>query len=690
MNTNNLIHLSKLYIAKDIETIEEKEIYVLQEIVDNHNSLYYNSDSPVISDFEYDTLFKKLQDLEKSFSLVLESTSLVWWWKLIQSTFDKVKHSRPMISLDNTYNAEDLRDFDGRVKRNLWDRIDDLEYMIEFKFDGVGIELIYEKGIFTQAITRWNGVEWEDVTENVRQIQSIPKEIPYTDRFEIRGEIVMPISSFDYLNKKAKQDGWKIFSNPRNAASGSIRMIDNSVTKDRKLDFYGYDLANNAEFVEENNIRSYRELIVYIEKLWFKISSYFKKSDSIEEVIKNIDTIGEIKKTLDFEIDWLVIKVNDISLWPEIGSTEHHPRYSIAYKFPAEILTTQVLSIQHSVGRTGTITPVANLEPVNIGWVTVKRATLHNYDEIESLGVRIWDTIFLKRAGEVIPKVVSVVTDARDWSEQNIEIPKNCPSCWKDVYKDDDKVRYYCANSTGCPVQLGERLAWSIGKHGLDIDGFGEKQAKLFLELWLIEKLSDVFVLKDKREQILGLEWFQEKSVDNLITAIEKAKHLDISKLLKSLAIPWVGKKTAKNLSNLFESESDILEFSHTAEDVESIDDIGPETALSVYEYFTNESNKDLLSRLVELLDIEYYKKKEVWNWFFAGKKVCITWSFENYKRPELAQMLEDAGGEFMSSVSKKTDYLLAGEKAGSKLKKANELWVDVLEIEWFLEKIVN
>ena len=689
MNTNKLIQLSKLYILKDIDAIEEKEIYILQDILDTHNNLYYNSDAPVISDFEYDSLFKKLQKLESVFSISAKKTEKVWA-DFVQSSFEKVTHSRPMISLDNTYNAEDLRDFDSRVKRNLWWYEGDLEYMIEFKFDGVWIELIYEDGIFTQAITRWNGVEWEDVTENVRQIESIPKTIPYTDRFEIRGEIVMPISSFEYINNKAKQEWGKVFSNPRNAASGSIRMIDNSVTKERRLDFYGYDLANNTEFVEENNIASYKQLIEYIEKLWFKISSYFMKSASIEEVITNIETIGEVKTTLDFEIDGLVIKVNDINTWLNIGSTEHHPRYCIAYKFPAELLTTKVLSVQHSIGRTGTITPVANLEPVNIGWAIVKRATLHNYDEIESLGVKIGDTVFLKRAGEVIPKIVSVVTEGRDGSEIDIKVPEVCPSCWEWVYKDDDKVRYYCANHAACPVQLWEKLAWSIGKHGFDIDGFWEKQAKLFLELWFIQKLSDVFTLDEKREEILALEWFQEKSVDNLIKAIEESKSVDIAKLLKSLGISGVGKKTAKNLARLFQSEFDILEFSHSAEDIEAINDIGPEIALSVYEYFTSEDNESLLAELVELLDIEYFKEREVWTWFFAGKKVCITWSFENYKRPDLAKMLEDVGGEFMSSVSKKTDYLLAGEKAGSKLKKANDLGVEVLDIEWFLEKINN
>lgn len=689
MHTNKLIELSKLYLDKDIDSIQEDEVYIIQDIIDSHNNLYYNSGSPIISDFEYDMLFKKLSELETKFAIGWKQTSEVWA-EVIQSSFQKVAHSRAMISLDNTYNAEDLRDFDWRVKRNLWWVEGNLEYMIEFKFDGVWIELIYENGKFIQAITRWNWVVGEDVTENVRQIESIPKTIDYTERFEIRWEIVMPISSFEYLNIKAKQDRWKVFSNPRNAASGSIRMIDNSVTKERRLDFYGYDLANNMEFIEENNIKTYKELIEYIGKLWFKISSYFMKSSSIEEVITNIETIWEIKKTLDFEIDGLVVKVNNISFWPEIGSTEHHPRYSIAYKFPAEILTTKVLSVQHSVGRTGTITPVANLEPVNIGWVIVRRATLHNYDEIESLGVKIWDTIFLKRAGEVIPKVVSVVKDARDGSEEAIEIPRACPSCSGEVYKDEDKVRYYCANSTGCPVQLWEKLAWSIGKHGLDIDGFGEKQAKLFLELWFIEKLSDIFTLKEKREDILELEWFQEKSVDKLMTSIEKSKQLDITKLLKSLGISWVGKKTAKNLSKLFGSESDILEFPHDLETLEELDDIGPEIALSVYEYFNDDNNKTMLWELTELLDIAYYQKKELWTWFFAGKKVCITGSFENHKRPELADMLEKAGGEFMSSLSKKTDYLLAGEKAGSKLKKANELWVEVLDIEGFLWKLNN
>lgn len=706
-----MLELTKKYLKKDVSELDLEDFKKIEDLIEYHNNLYYNKENPIISDSEYDLLFKKLQKLEKKFDIKSKLTQQVWS-VLKESTFKKVLHSRPMISLDNTYNEEDLNDFDERVvklitsppapllnERGVWSLV---EYTLEFKFDGLWIELIYKKWVLVQAITRWNWLEWEDVTENVMQIDNIPKNINYFENLEVRGEVVMPISVFKELNIEAKKTWWKIFSNPRNAASWSIRLIDNSVTKKRKLRFFAYDLANFDEFVtspptpllkwEGSKGYKYYEVIKDLERMWFEISSYFKKLNWISEVINAIDIFWDVKKKIDFEIDWLVLKTNDIKLWKKIWSTEHHPRYAIAYKFPAEILTTKLLSVEHSIWRTWTITPVANLEPINIGWVIVKRATLHNYDEVENLDVRIWDTVFIKRAWEVIPKIISVVKDEIIDRWEKIFPPDICPSCWAKVLRDDNKVRYYCSNKISCPVQNVEKLAWSVGKQWFDIDWLWEKQVELFLSFWLIKNLVDIFYLKDKTEEILGLEWFQDKAVNNLIQSIEKAKNIDIARFIVALWISWVGKKTAKTLSKLITSPlAPLLQGEGNIEDLEKLEDIWPEIAKNVINYFSDKNNQEGLQKLINILNIKYHEKinHDVLKWnIFYWKKVCMTWSFDWYNRDELIKKLEEKGWEFVSSVSKNTDFLIAWEKAWSKLKKANELWIKILDLTEFLNNL--
>ncbi|MCH2188392.1 NAD-dependent DNA ligase LigA [Candidatus Gracilibacteria bacterium] len=712
-----MIEHTRAFLDKKIDDINELDIQTLREVIKYHSDLYHNKEAPIISDTEYDILFKLLQQAEKKFGA--EQTSLEVGAELKESSFAKVAHSRPMISLDNTYNADELRDFDNRVKKLMnppqsplvrgegyneisstlsnKDRV--IEYTMEFKFDGLGIELIYENGNLIQAITRGNGLVGEDVTQNILQIDNIPKKIQIQERIEIRGEVVMPLSSFEMLNEQAKREATKIFSNPRNAASGSVRMKDNRVTKGRKLQFFAYDVGDWESIQnfsqtqpsppaplprgEGSSQRSYYDFIYWLEGLGFEISSYFKKCSGIEEIIQNIEEIGDIKKKIDFEIDGLVIKVENIDLWKDIGSTEHHPRYAISYKFPAELFTTEILSVEHQVGRTGTITPVANLEPVNINGAIIRRATLHNYEEVEKLSVGVGDRVFLKRAGEVIPKIVSVALHA---NKGTILPPHKCPSCHTEVQKDEDKVRYYCPNTLDCPAQHSEKLIFAVGKQGFDIDGFGEKQVELFLREGIISNIGDIFRIADKKDVILDLDGFQEKSVENLIAGVEKAKHIDIATLLCALGIPGVGKKTAKTLSRLFFSHDNLLNFSYTEEEMESLSDIGPEIAKNIIEYFTDTHHKEILEELSDILEITYYQEKAeggIWN----GVKICITGSFEGYSRDDLIKILEENGGEFVSSVSKKTDYLLAGEKAGSKLKKAQDNGVEVINLEEFLEK---
>lgn len=684
-----MLELSKKYIICNNEDLNKSDIKKLQELIKYHSDLYYNKDEPIISDTEYDILFKKLEFLEKEFSSEFKQTLLIWA-DLQESSFKKVKHSRPMISLDNTYNEEDLRDFDDRVKKN--GEIEGvLEYMLEFKFDWLGVELIYKNWELIQAITRWNWVEWEDVTENVMQIDNIPKNINFKEHLEVRWEVVMPISAFNQINEKAKIEWTKIFSNPRNAASWSLRMKNVSVTKERKLKFFAYDLANFEDFRQSEWLDTYYDVIKDIEKLGFDISSYFMKYNWIEELISAINNFWDLKKTLDFEIDWLVLKANNINLWEQIGWTEHHPRYAIAYKFPAEIFTTKILSIEHSVWRTGTITPVANLEPVNMWWAVIRRATLHNYEEVENLDVKIWDNVFIKRAWEVIPKIISVVKTGNRDDLEEIKVPEFCPSCESKIIKDEWKVRFYCPNNIDCPAKNSEKLAFAVWKQGFNIDWLGERQIEIFLELWIIHNIVDIFNLSEKREEILEIEWFKEKSVENLISWVENAKKIEVFTLLTALWISGVWKKTAKTLAKLFESKNDLLLFTSNLEILEKLEDIWPEIAKNVIEYFSSESHKRILSELVEILDIKYYENKALnSDSIFAWKKVCITWSFiwEDWKkipRDDLVKKLEEAWWDFMSSVSRATDYLVAWDKAWSKLKKATELWVEVIDLTKYL-----
>ena len=687
-----MLDLTKKYLKNVINELNIEDFKKIEDLIEYHNDLYYNKETPIISDMEYDLLYKKLKKLEIKFGIKSSMTTNVWS-EVKESTFKKVKHTRPMISLDNTYNEEDLNDFDIRVQKLIWnDEKRIMDYVLEYKFDWVWIELIYKKWILVQAITRWNWIEWEDVTENVMQIDNIPKKINYFDHLEVRWEIIMPISVFNNLNKGAKKTWWKIFSNPRNAASWSIRLIDNSITKQRKLKFFAYDLANFNNFIEREKIDEYYWVILDLEKLWFNISSYFNKISWIKNVINAIDNFWDLKTKLDFEVDWLVLKVNQINLWKTIWKTEHHPRYAIAYKFPAEILTTKLLSIEHSIWRTWTITPVANLEPINIGWVIVQRATLHNYDETISLDVRIWDTVFIKRAWEVIPKIISVVKEGRIKWAKKILPPKKCPSCSSEVLKDENKVRYYCSNKISCPVQNAEKLSWSVGKQWFNIDWLWEKQVELFLSLWIVKNLVDIFYLKDKTDEILELEWFQEKSVKNLIESIENAKNIDITRFIVALWISWVGKKTAKTLSKLFLNKDNLVSFKYTLEDLENLEDVWPEIANNVFNYFTDNKNINYLSELDDTLNIKYFipikHSNTVQNWLFFWKKACITWSFGTYNREGLIKILEEKGWEFVSSVSKNTDFLIAWEKAWSKLKKAQDFWVKIMNLNDFLSSL--
>ena len=688
--------LSKEFLIRDTEWFSRSEIELFQRLLTFHSELYYELESPIISDEEYDILFKKLRELEGIF-WVKNKQSLQVGSKLKQSSFKKIAHSRPMISLDNTYNSEELRDFDIRVKKNISASSSDINYVIEYKFDGLGIELIYDDGKLIQGITRGDGVMGEDVTENIKTIENIPKRIRFRERLEVRGEVIMPISSFERLNTSLKNEWKKVFANPRNAASWSVRLKDNSITSERKLIFFAYDVGglDDAEkiisFTQSSGWNTYRSMITSLSKLDFEVTDYLPICTSIESVIKEIENFWDTRGKLDFEIDWLVIKVNNMSLWQEIGFTAHHPRYAISYKFPAEITTTELISVEHQVGRTGTLTPVANLEAVNLWGVTVKRATLHNYDEIEKLDIKVGDRVFLKRAWEVIPKIIGVAVSTHQVATK-ISPPTHCPSCNTNIQKDDDAVRYYCPNHHNCPEQVKQKIIYAVGKGWLNIDGLWNAQIQLFYELWWIRTLGDIYRLSDKYSEILELPWYKEKSVSNLLKSIEASKKQPLWRFLVTLSIPGIWRQAAKELAKIFHSHSDFLIFSHSKEELESLRDIWVRTAEAIYNFFHDPLERERLQDLLQFIELDFPNIPSLSSWeevesnIFSWKKVCITGSFEGYTRDELIEKLETLWGEFVSSVSKKTDYLLAWEKAGSKLLKAKEFWIEILTLEDFLK----
>lgn len=539
------------YFLQNIQTLTQDDIVSLQECIREHNALYYNSESPVISDEEYDRLFHILKELETKFGVVDAASPTQSIAVLVGNQFQKWTHKYRMLSLDNTYDEADILDFDKRIK-NILKNDSDIEYCIEVKFDGLGIALTYENGKLVRALTRGNGIEGEDVTINAMQIASIPKHITLKENIEIRGEVVMPIAAFQELNIRRQNAGEKLFANPRNAASGSLRQLDWEVTKSRNLEFYAYsfpDIENDIDFAQKLWIDTYVKYTELLISLGFKSSVYFKLVKNERELATEIHRLTEHRPVFPYEIDGLVLKMNNLNRWQDLGMTEHHPRYAIAYKFPAQYVRTKLQDIEHSTGRTGIVTPVAILEPVNVTGVTVSRATLHNYDELRAKDIMIGDNVFIVRAGEVIPEVVSVISEARDGSQKVIEIPTHCPSCQTPLTQDVWKVAIYCPNRALCPAQIQGKMETFVSKHAMNIEWLGKEIIALFLEKDFITDFTSIFHLARHRAEILTLEGFKDKKIDNILKEIEKNRHIPLANLLVGLGIPQVGRKTAKLLA---------------------------------------------------------------------------------------------------------------------------------------------
>ncbi|MGB9716313.1 MAG: NAD-dependent DNA ligase LigA [Thermodesulfovibrionales bacterium] len=649
----------------------KREIEKLVKELNYHCYRYYVLDSPVISDEEYDRLYLRLKELEKKYNYILPDSPTQRVGAPPLEKFEKVRHSEPMLSLDNAFSYDELREFDTRIKRFLKSS-DNIEYTVEPKYDGLAIELTYRKGLLYRASTRGDGYEGEDVTQNIKTIRSVPLKIEGTeipDEIDIRGEVYMDIEEFDKLNKEREQKGEPLFANPRNAAAGSVRQLDPSITASRKLHLACYGIGA----VKGKDFKSQWEFIKWLEKARFPIPAIVKLVKTIDEVISTIDEIEEKRRTFPFETDGSVVKVNDFGLQKLLGIKTREPRWAIAYKFPAHQGTTIIKEILPSVGRTGVITPVAILEPVRIGGVTVSRSTLHNWDEIKRKDIRVGDTVVVERAGEVIPHVVMVVKEKRTGKEKPFPIPEKCPVCGSKVIREEGEVAARCIG-LNCPAQVQERIRHFASRGAMDIEGLGEKNVELLYSKGLIKHFIDIYKLK--KEDLLELPRFAEKSAQNLIEAIEKSKNTTLSRFLYALGILHVGEYAAKLLAKNFEKIEDL--YNVKPEKITEIRQMGEKIARSVSDFFNDPENLKTLKSL-KLLGVKItnpdFEEKKKGKLPLDGLTFVITGTLPK-PRKEIEDMIERLGGHASSAISKSTDYLIVGEDPGTKLKKAESLGV--------------
>ena len=670
--------------------IQEKYTKLRNEI-EYHNNLYYNEDNPIISDMEYDFLIRELKELEQKYPELLEynkngeNSPTEKIGGTASEKFSKVRHRVPMLSLSNTYNISEIEDFDKRVKKiilaeNIENNSKELEYILELKLDGLSISLIYENGMLVQAVTRGDGQVGEDVTENIREIPTIPKKLKENISLEVRGEIILPISSFNRINQEREDEGEDVFANPRNAASGTIRQLDKTIVAERGLDCYLYYLVN----AENYGIKTHLESIEYIEKLGFKTTKIFEKYTDFKKLEEAIDKWHDDRKKLDYETDGLVIKVNNFSLYEILGYTTKSPRWAIAYKFPAEQVKTKLMDVTFQVGRTGVITPVAELEAVNLSGSVVKRASLHNFDEIRRKDIKIGDNVIVEKAAEIIPQVVNVVFDDRTGEEIEIQEPANCPVCNSELAHEEGLVALKCHNPL-CPEKVKRQIAYFVSRDAMNISGLGDKIVEKFIELGKIKTIVDIYSLKEYREELENLEKMGQKSVDNLINNIEASKNRDFSKVLYALGIPFVGKFNANLLTKNFKNIENLK--NQSIENLLSVKGIGDKVAIAVNTFLNNKNNWKTITDLQNIglqFAINESDLKEIADNPIKGKNFLATGKLQKYKRNDIKDIILSKGGNYLSAVSKNLDFLITGEKAGSKLEKAEKLGIRVLTEEEF------
>ncbi|CAG5077053.1 NAD-dependent DNA ligase LigA [Parvicella tangerina] len=662
--------------------MSKERIAELTDKLNQWNHEYYVLSNPSVSDYDFDMALEELQKLEEQFPEFADPNSPT---KRvggdITENFKKVKHRFPMLSLSNSYSREEIEEFVERIDRSIGG---DIEFVCELKYDGVAISLTYEEGVLVRAVTRGDGTEGEEVTANVRTIRTVPLKLhgEFPAFFEIRGEIVFPLEAFNQLNLEREEAGEPTFANPRNTASGTIKMQDSSIVASRGLDCYLYHV-----YAEENVGKGHLESILEAESWGFKVpqvtDKYIAKASTMDEVMAFIDHWDQHRSQLPFEIDGIVIKVNDFSIQEELGFTAKSPRWAIAYKFKAERVLTELQSITYQVGRTGAITPVANLAPVQLAGTTVKRASLHNADQIEKLDLRVGDMVYVEKGGEIIPKVVGVNLDQRPTSAVPVAYPTTCPECGTGLIRKEGEAQHYCPNDAGCAPQLKGKIEHFIGRKMMNIDGLGSETVEQLFDAGLIKNVADLYDLT--KEQVLPLERMAEKSATKLINGIEASKKVPFEKVLFALGIRYVGETVAKKLAKHFESLENIQ--NATFEELVAVDEIGDKIAESIEEYFSKEENIKLLERLKAAgLTFEIGEQAQASGDALEGKTLVVSGVFTR-SRDEMKALIEQYGGKVGSSISSKTDYLIRGEKMGpSKLQKAEKLGVPMISEEEFME----
>lgn len=675
----------------------------LSSLIENHNYNYYILANPVISDYDFDMLMNELIALEQQHpDLVLPDSPTQRVGGDITKEFQTVKHRYPMLSLSNSYNIDEVKDFITRIKKTIEE---DVEFVCELKFDGISISLTYENGLFVKAVTRGDGTQGDDVTTNVKTIRTIPLRLKgeYPNFFEMRGEIIMPHKSFNTINAEREEVGLPPFANPRNAAAGTIKLQDSKEVAKRKLDQYCYFMMmDDDKMIFKNHYES-----LTAAKQWgFNVSNFMAICNSVDEIEDFINYWDEKRKELPFDIDGIVIKVNDFRQREILGYTAKSPRWAIAYKFKAEEVRTKLLSVDFQVGRHGTITPVANLEPVQLAGTVVKRATLHNADFINQLDLHYDDIVSVEKGGEIIPKITSVDLNQRDEYSEKVTFITRCPECGTALVKAEGETAWYCPNTLGCPPQIKGRIEHFISRKAMNIESLGEGKIEVLFDNGLIKDYSDLYSLT--YDKIFGLEktitihddnnleaivrkvGFKEKTANNIIDAIEKSKSVPFARVLFALGIKFVGETTAKLIAKSMCSIDNIINAS--IEELTEIEEVGEKIALSIKDFFTDERNIDIINKLKEAgLQFEQEKKEVDANQVLSGMSIVVSGVFNTMSRDEIKQLIEDLGGKNVSSISKKTSFVVAGDKMGpEKRKKAESLGIEIKTEDDFLKMIGN
>ena len=651
----------------------------LINIINEADYNYHTLDNPTITDQEYDKFLRELILIEEEHpDWIREDSPTQHAGGKIIDSFEKVTHKIPMMSLSNVFSESEIASFDEKIrKENI-----NPKYVCELKIDGLSVSLLYEKGKLVRAATRGDGVTGEDITHNAKTIKTIPLKLKEEVDIEVRGEIFMNKKTLEELNEKRKKENQPLLQNCRNAAAGSIRQLDSKVAAERKLDTYIYHLPNPEDY----GLKTHQEALEFMTKLGFKTNNNNRLVGTVEEIYEFINEKGELRQQLPYDIDGVVIKVNNIDEQKKLGYTAKYPKWATAYKFPAQEVLTKLTDIIFTVGRTGQITPNAVLEPVIVAGSTISRATLHNEDFVNEKGLKIGDIVSIRKAGDVIPEVVEAKVDRRDGSEKEFQMITQCPMCESTLMKKEGQVDYYCMNPK-CPARHIEGLIHFASRDAMNIDGLGERIMEDFYNFHFINNLADIYSLKQYEKDLVRLEGFGDKSITNLLEAIENSKNNSLERLIFGLGIPHVGAKTAKVLAAKFETLDNLME--QTEEELTKVPDIGGIIAKSLTSYFNDNHNRGIIEELKELgLNTKYLGQKVVENELFSGKSFVLTGTLTMYTRDEAKEKIESLGGKTVDSVSKKTSVVIVGDAPGSKYRKAQELRIEIWTEEQFKEKL--